>query len=237
MDILEINLNTLANLFEQFPESFSGLSINGNNLVCNGEMVDISDFNINYLLSEDTSFATMLGTLKAQDIFNIIRLHVLTLESKKKYLMKEVDAKQKPTLITFEDFSNLINSNNPLSDNEKHQLNSFYNYLETLSRYEECTYPELRSTLMKFNALVYDLEYGGHETLNEKQQEAINRAHGIMARKNETAIGSGSSKEKEEDKKLELKPSNAGSVSIFQVLAIVLVIILLLTIVTLSVIN
>ena len=49
MDILEINLNTLANLFEQFPESFSGLSINGNNLVCNGEMVDISDFNINYL--------------------------------------------------------------------------------------------------------------------------------------------------------------------------------------------
>ena len=47
MNILEINLRTLSNLYEQFPESFKDLSMNGDYLVYNDEQVDISKFNIN----------------------------------------------------------------------------------------------------------------------------------------------------------------------------------------------
>jgi len=45
MEIIEINRNTLANLYEQYPESFKDLSLDGNSLVYNGESVDISKFN------------------------------------------------------------------------------------------------------------------------------------------------------------------------------------------------
>lgn len=81
MDILEVNKYTLANLYDQFPESFKGLSLDGNNLVYNGEKVDISKFNINDLLSSETNFAVSLSVLSPEDIFKIIRLHSLYLES------------------------------------------------------------------------------------------------------------------------------------------------------------
>ncbi len=82
MDILEVNRYTLANLYDQFPESFKSLSLEGNRLVYNGESVDISKFNINDLLSGETSFAASLSVLSSEDIFKIIRLHAIHLESK-----------------------------------------------------------------------------------------------------------------------------------------------------------
>ena len=39
MNILEINLKTLSDLYEQFPESFKDLSMNGNYLVYKEEQV------------------------------------------------------------------------------------------------------------------------------------------------------------------------------------------------------
>lgn len=81
MDILEINRNTLANLYDQFPESFKDLNLEGNNLVYNGQSIDISKFNINDLLGGETHFAASLSVLSSEDIFKIIRLHALHLES------------------------------------------------------------------------------------------------------------------------------------------------------------
>lgn len=82
MNILEVNRYTLANLYDQFPESFKNLSLDGNNLVYNGETVDISKFNINDLLSGETNFAASLSVLSSEDIFKIVRLHAIHLESK-----------------------------------------------------------------------------------------------------------------------------------------------------------
>lgn len=79
MKILEVNRNTLANLYELYPESLKGLSMDGNDLVYNGEHCDISEFNINDLLNGDTNFSASLSVLSAEDIFKIIRLHAITL--------------------------------------------------------------------------------------------------------------------------------------------------------------
>lgn len=82
MNILEINISTLANLYEQFPENFKDLSMSDNFLVYNGERVDISKFNINDLLGSETAFAASLSVLSSEDIFKIIRLHAIHIESK-----------------------------------------------------------------------------------------------------------------------------------------------------------
>ena len=82
MNILEINLKTLGDLYEQFPESFKDLSMNGNYLVYKEEQVDISKFNINDLLGSETAFAASLSVLTSEDIFRIIRLHAIQIESK-----------------------------------------------------------------------------------------------------------------------------------------------------------
>ncbi|MGN1371646.1 MAG: hypothetical protein ACI4XM_05185 [Candidatus Coprovivens sp.] len=81
MNILEVNKYTLANLYEEYPESFKDLRLDGNYLVYNGEKTDISKFNINDLLSGETNFAASLSVLSSEDIFKIIRLHALHLES------------------------------------------------------------------------------------------------------------------------------------------------------------
>ena len=81
MNILEVNRQTLANLYEQFPESFKGLRIEGNYLAFGREYCDISHFNIYDLIEGNSNFAANLETLTAEDIFRIIRLHTLSLES------------------------------------------------------------------------------------------------------------------------------------------------------------
>ena len=82
MNILEVNRQTLANLYEQFPESFKGLRIEGNYLAFGREYCDISHFNIYDLIEGNSNFAANLENLTAEDIFRIIRLHTLSLESK-----------------------------------------------------------------------------------------------------------------------------------------------------------
>lgn len=98
MNIIEINKQTLFNLYEQFPESFKGLTLNGNNLVYQGNEIDISNFNINDLLSTESSFASSLSVLSPEDIFKIIRLHALKIESDTKTTTKSETAKKIETI-------------------------------------------------------------------------------------------------------------------------------------------
>lgn len=106
MNILEINLKTLSDLYEQFPESFKDLSMNGNYLVYKEEQVDISKFNINDLLGSETAFAASLSVLTSEDIFRIIRLHAIHLESK-------LDIQKKDNVNKIE----IIKQENPLMKN------------------------------------------------------------------------------------------------------------------------
>ncbi len=76
MNIFEVNKNTLMSLYERFPNSFEGLSLKNTNLVFEGQCVDISNFNINDLLTGDSLFASSLGSLSPIDVFKIIKLHV-----------------------------------------------------------------------------------------------------------------------------------------------------------------
>lgn len=81
MEIIDVNRNTLSNLYEQYPESFKDLGLNGNYLTYNGESVDISNFNINDLFDGNNQFGSSLSVLSSEDIFKIIRLHAVMLSS------------------------------------------------------------------------------------------------------------------------------------------------------------
>ena len=101
MDILNINRRVLSGLAEAYPDSFNDLSIEGNMLCYSGESVDISQFNINDLLTEENAFASSLGGLTSEDVFRIIRLHAVMLESKNatnKMDKTEIIKKENPLL-------------------------------------------------------------------------------------------------------------------------------------------
>lgn len=109
MNILEVNRETLANLYEQYPENFKDLSLDGKDLVYNGERIDISNFNINDLLSDETMFLSSLSVLSSEDIFKIIRLHAITINST---LNKDKDNKSES-----EKKIEVIKKENPLLQN------------------------------------------------------------------------------------------------------------------------
>ena len=90
MNILEINRNTLANLYEQFPETFEGLRIQGEYLVFGNEACDIAHFNLYDLIEGNNSFSASLDSLTAEDVFKIIRLHTIAIQSKD-YASKELE--------------------------------------------------------------------------------------------------------------------------------------------------
>ncbi len=108
MNILEINRETLYRLYNQFSNSFEGLSLDGSYLVYNNERVDISNFNINDLLSSETRFTASLDLLGPEDIFKIIRLHAT-------FLNNPLTNKNK--MNNAEDEVEIIKQSNPLMKN------------------------------------------------------------------------------------------------------------------------
>ena len=79
---LDNNLDLLANLYEQYPDSFDGLRMQGEYLVYGEDACNISRFNLYDLVNNNRSFLANIDSLTAEDIFKIIRLHTLSLESK-----------------------------------------------------------------------------------------------------------------------------------------------------------
>ena len=79
MNIIEVNRNTLAALYENNPTSFEGITLEGNMLKYGSEEVDISKYNINDLLTDNENFVASLGNLSSEDVFKIIRLHATLL--------------------------------------------------------------------------------------------------------------------------------------------------------------
>ena len=82
MNILENNRKILSQLWQQYPENLEGLSLEGNNLIYNGEGIDISSFNIGEILNGQSLFSEQISVLSAEDIFKIIRLHAALTNSK-----------------------------------------------------------------------------------------------------------------------------------------------------------
>ena len=82
MNILTKNTNIIHRLYMDYPENLKGISIVGNDLVLNGDhRVDISNYDISGLLDGENPFFDEIQKLSPQDIFRIIRLHVMYLES------------------------------------------------------------------------------------------------------------------------------------------------------------
>ncbi len=102
MEIIDINRNTLGGMAQAYPGSFEGMGLEGDYLTYAGQKVDISKFNINDLLTEENAFASNLGSLTPEDVFKIIRLHAVMLESKKmtdsKINKTEIIQKENPLL-------------------------------------------------------------------------------------------------------------------------------------------
>ena len=162
MDILNVNLNTLADLYEEFPESFKGLSVDGNYLVYNGEKTDISKFNINDLLGDSSYFTSSLSILTPEDIFKIIRLHAIGLESLKPQkskseekaeiikqenpLMRNISIIKKGQGIDAEEYFNIVDSNgrdNLFKNDRNVDIFAIYDYLKLSNPNKQVTPNEL----------------------------------------------------------------------------------------------
>ena len=162
MDILNVNLNTLADLYEEFPESFKGLSVDGNYLVYNGEKTDISKFNINDLLGDSSYFTSSLSILTPEDIFKIIRLHAIGLESLKPQknkseekaeiikqenpLMRNISIIKKGQGIDTEEYFNIVDSNgrdNLFKNDRNVDIFAIYDYLKLSNPNKQVTPNEL----------------------------------------------------------------------------------------------
>jgi len=97
MDMMELNRNTLNQIWMMYPTSVKDIKLEGNYLVYGGEMIDISNFDISRLLYEVPGFKESLSVLAPEDFFKIIKLHVSLLNKTKevsnegKNISKEIE--------------------------------------------------------------------------------------------------------------------------------------------------
>lgn len=75
MTVLEVNTNILNQIYGVNPNCVQGMSLEGNDLIYNGQRVDISGFDISSLFSDIPGFQDSLNSLSSEDLFRIIRLH------------------------------------------------------------------------------------------------------------------------------------------------------------------
>lgn len=131
MNTLDVNINILKNLYEQYPESFRGLGLDGNKLTYNGEGVDISNFNINDLLSGNQNFFASLSVLSAEDIFKIIRLHALKMDSTLQNVQAQSN-KEKMEILKVED--PLLKNISIISKNNNGYQSEYINLVDSSGR-------------------------------------------------------------------------------------------------------
>lgn len=254
MNIIEINKQTLYNLYEQFPESFKGLSLEGKDLIYKNERIDISNFNINDLLTSETSFSSSLSVLAPEDIFKIIRLHVLKAnEALVKGFMNEEEKiasvgeeknqepKEETRLLSSEQFAILINSPTNLSEQERKDVNLYYAHISDLIVYEDYLLPETKQDLNQFRSLVFETKYGNSEKpLNEKQQELILKNQEFEEKKALNDTEETRKQTNSDVKRLQLikeNENNTGTISTLQVIAFVVGVSIILTAITLYLIG
>ena len=151
----------------------------------------------------------------------------------------------KALLITTQEFYDLLNSPEQLTEEQRNSVNLYYAYLGDLLMYEDYLVPELRKMLQDFRAYVYELEYGDvHIPLNDKQREAITKLEEM--RQVQEVANENLEPDKIDDgiKKLQrIRPvdnyntepndDNAGMISTVQVIAFIIGISIILTAVTL----
>ncbi len=150
-------------------------------------------------------------------------------------------------LIQTQEFYDLLNSPEQLTEEQRRSVDLYYAYLGDLLMYEDYLVPELRKMLQDFRAYVYELEYGDvHVPINDKQREAIAKLEEMNQTVEVTQDGLEADKIDDGVKKLQrIRPAdnyngqtdrdedNAGMISTVQVIAFIIGISIILTAVTL----
>lgn len=186
MEIIEINRNTLSDLYVQFPENFKDLRLDGKELVYGTEHVDISHFNINDLLTAETQFSTSLSVLSSEDIFRIIRLHatLMSRTTKKEHqsqseeeveiikqenpLMQNISIVRKNNEVGEIEFINIVdeNGNDYLFRNDRNV--DFFRVYETLKFRNMGAVVTPTQLITEINRKLYDIQLTEAKTLAEK---------------------------------------------------------------------
>ena len=177
-------------------------------------------------VENSTSEAGMEGTLTEGEVFKKDKIEVAAL------------------LISTQEFYDLLNSPEELTEEQRKSVDLYYGYFGDLILYEDYLLPELKQILEDYRRYVYELQFGevpeGQERkINSKQQEAVDKSYELEQKAAEVQQEElTDEKVKEGVKKLELmRPvndyGNTGSISIIQVLAIIIGVSIILTAVTL----
>jgi hypothetical protein len=159
-------------------------------------------------------------------------------------VFEEDEERIEALLIKTQEFYDLLNSPEQLTEEQRNSVNLYYGYLGDLSIYEDYLVPELRKMLLDFKAYVYELQYGDVQVpLNEKQREAITKLEEMEHVDELSQDNLSPDKIDGSVKKLQrIRPvdnynrqdeDNAGMVSTVQVIAFIIGIAIILTAVTL----
>lgn len=167
-----------------------------------------------------------------------------TVDSNNEVFEKD-EEKIEALLIQTQEFYDLLNSPEQLTEEQRNSVNLYYGYLGDLIIYEDYLVPELRKMLLDFRAYVYELQYGDvHVPLNEKQREAITKLEEMEQVEELDQDNLSLDKVEDSVKKLQrIRPvdnygqqqdeDNAGMISTVQVIAFIIGIAIILTAITL----
>lgn len=100
------------------------------------------------------------------------------------FVNNEVDEFKIINLISFEEFSNLINSEDKYTQKEEYEIGLFNGYLEKLMLYEDYLLPDLQRILNMFKHMIEVFEVAEDGTLNRNQNKELNKFY-EMQEKNE----------------------------------------------------
>lgn len=100
------------------------------------------------------------------------------------FVNNEVDEFKIINLISFEEFSNLINSEDEYTQKEEYEIGLFNGYLEKLMLYEDYLLPDLQRILKMFIQMIEGFEAAEDGKLNRNQNKELNKFY-EMQEKNE----------------------------------------------------
>lgn len=244
MSIMDTNEAVLNYLRSNFPNSVDQINLEGNFLVYGDKRIDISKFNLQlFFLSIpdfDTNFS--FNDLDSKEFFEIINLHARFNKGR----LKDEKAKgQEQENISLKSFYKLFDGSKTgsFSEEERHIVNSYYDFLESLFQYEEYLLPEYKEVLDKFRDFSekISLSVNDDKDLTIRQKELISKRATLEEKYKDGDKTPKSVKEERYVKELKAEfsvpASDDGEVSIFAVIGIIVGVAIILTAVTLYILG
>ena len=186
-DIMSMKNSLIVDKLKSSYPQLTSLMIVDENLVLNEKSINLENFDLEEFLRRNEVISYSLDSINANDFFNIVQLHAMSIKLGAMEGEKEEGKNSKTEIIDIQKFYELLNKSEEWNDEERAMAQKYYEYFDNLMAYEDYLIPEVQDVLTRYRVYLVEIQTRSDDSFqpNIHQLEACNKWNEFESQKEE----------------------------------------------------